>query len=136
MSSSSSEEGDIFDEHCFRSLYNQKLFEETILKKEIIPEKGFDCDEEYPEIKEQIYKRGWRRLVNPREVSKNLVREFYANSNRSKEEMEELQVHPYTSHVRGVEIGFSLANLARVMRFKEETPGAENSFENRQNGDQ
>ncbi|MED6143979.1 hypothetical protein PIB30_011224 [Stylosanthes scabra] len=136
MSSSSSEEGDILDEHCFRSLYNQKLFEETVSKKEIIPEKGFDCDEEYPEIKEQIYKRGWRRLVSPREVNKNLVREFYANANRSKEEMEELQVHPYTSRVRGVEIDFSPVNLARVMRFKEETPGAENSFENRQNGDQ
>ncbi|MED6219022.1 hypothetical protein PIB30_031934 [Stylosanthes scabra] len=116
MSSSSSKEGDIFDEHCFRSLYNQKLFEETVSKKEIIPEKGFDCDEE--------------------EVSKNLVREFYANANRSKEEMEELQVHPYTSRVRGVEIDFSPTNLVRVMRFKEETPGAENSFENKQNGDQ
>ncbi|MED6124084.1 hypothetical protein PIB30_055742 [Stylosanthes scabra] len=136
MSSSSSEEGDILDEHYFRSLYNQKLFEETVSKKEIIPEKGFDCDEEYPEIKEQIYKRGWRRLVSPREVSKNMIREFYANANRSKEEMEELQVHPYTSCVRGVEIDFSPANLARVMRFKVETPGAENSFENRQNGDQ
>ncbi|MED6126489.1 hypothetical protein PIB30_078989 [Stylosanthes scabra] len=91
MSSSSSEEGDIFDEHCFRSLYNQKLFEETVSKKEIIPERGFDCDEEYPEVKEQIYKRGWRRLVSPRaEVSKNMIREFYANANRSKEEMEEL----------------------------------------------
>ncbi|MED6151316.1 hypothetical protein PIB30_081356 [Stylosanthes scabra] len=137
MSSSSSEEGDIFDEHCFRSLYNQKLFEETVSMKEIIPERGFDCDEEYPEVKEQIYKREWRRLVSPRtEVSKNMIHEFYANANRSKEEMEELQVHPYISRVRGVEIDFSLANLARVMRFKEEIPGAENSFENRQNGDQ
>ncbi|MED6135554.1 hypothetical protein PIB30_047624 [Stylosanthes scabra] len=137
MSSSSSEEGDILDEHCFRSLYNQKLFEETVSKKEIIPEKGFDCDEEYPRVKEQIYKRGWRRLVSPRaEVSKNLVHEFYANANRSKEEMEDLQVHPYTSRVRCVQIDFSPANLRRVMRFKEVTLGAENSFENRQNGDQ
>ncbi|MED6113457.1 hypothetical protein PIB30_070929 [Stylosanthes scabra] len=136
MSSSLSEEGDIFDQHRFRSLYNQRLFEEIVSRKEIIPEKGFDCDEDYPEIKKHIYKRGWRRLVSPREVSKNLVREFYANANRSKEEMEELQVQPYTSRVRGVEIDFSPANLARVMRFKEETPGAENSFENRQNGNQ
>ncbi|MED6195009.1 hypothetical protein PIB30_034034 [Stylosanthes scabra] len=52
MSSSSSEEGDIFDEHCFRSLYNKRLFEETVSKKEIIPKVGFNCDEEYPEVKE------------------------------------------------------------------------------------
>ncbi|MED6147493.1 hypothetical protein PIB30_044538, partial [Stylosanthes scabra] len=92
MSSSSSEEGDILDEHCFRSLYNQKLFAETVSNKEIIHERGFDCDEEYLEVKEQIYKRGWRRLVSPRtEVIKNMIREFYANANRSREEMEELQ---------------------------------------------
>ncbi|MED6206513.1 hypothetical protein PIB30_027605 [Stylosanthes scabra] len=107
MSSSSLEGGDVLDEHCFRSLYNQKLFEETVSKKEIIPEVGFNCDEEYPEVKEQ-----------------------------SKEEMEDLQVHPYTSRVRGVQIDFSPANIRKVMRFKEETPGAENNFENRQNRDQ
>ncbi|MED6112459.1 hypothetical protein PIB30_061923 [Stylosanthes scabra] len=136
MSSSSSEGGDILDEHCFRSLYNQKLFEETVSKKEIIPEVGFNCNEEYPEVIEHIYKRGWRRLVSPKtEVSKTMIREFYANANRSKEEMEDLEVHPYTSYIRGVQINFSSTNIRRVMRFKEETPGAENNFDNMQTRD-
>ncbi|MED6197309.1 hypothetical protein PIB30_055457 [Stylosanthes scabra] len=54
---------------------------------------------------------------------------------RSKEEMEDLEVHPYTSHVRGVQVNFSSANIRRVMRFKEEIPGAENNFDNRQTRD-
>ncbi|MED6194400.1 hypothetical protein PIB30_028153 [Stylosanthes scabra] len=41
--------------------------------------------------------------------------------------------HPYTSYVRGVEIDFSPENIRKVMRFKEDTPGAEDNYDNRQN---
>ncbi|MED6123983.1 hypothetical protein PIB30_054670 [Stylosanthes scabra] len=65
-----------------------------------------------------------------------MIREFYANVARSEEQMEGLDRHPYTSYVRGVEIDFSPANIRRVMRFKEDIPGAENNYDNRQNNDQ
>ncbi|MED6136145.1 hypothetical protein PIB30_053378, partial [Stylosanthes scabra] len=50
--------------------------------------------------------------------------------------MEGLDEHPYKSYVRGKEIDFSPANIRRVMRFKEATPGAENNYDNRQSYDQ
>ncbi|MED6206520.1 hypothetical protein PIB30_027612 [Stylosanthes scabra] len=65
-----------------------------------------------------------------------MIREFYANAARSEEEMEGLERHPYTSYVRGVVIDFSPANIRRVMRFKEDTPGAVNNYDNRQTNDQ
>ncbi|MED6186408.1 hypothetical protein PIB30_066389 [Stylosanthes scabra] len=50
--------------------------------------------------------------------------------------MEGLNEHPYKSYVRGKEIDFSPANIRRVMRFKEATPGVENNYDNRQGYDQ
>ncbi|MED6152904.1 hypothetical protein PIB30_096405 [Stylosanthes scabra] len=43
---------------------------------------------------------------------------------------------PYKSYVRGVEVDFSPENIRRVMRFKEETPGAETDYTTRQATDQ
>ncbi|MED6163829.1 hypothetical protein PIB30_083826, partial [Stylosanthes scabra] len=54
----------------------------------------------------------------------------------SEDEMDGLQRHPYTSHVRGVQIDFSLSAIRRVMRFKEDTRGAENNYDHRQKYDQ
>ncbi|MED6125594.1 hypothetical protein PIB30_070040 [Stylosanthes scabra] len=78
---------EILDSHCFLILFNQRLFDETVSKKKIIPEVGFNLsDGTYPKIEEQIRKRGWRRLASPRdEVAKALVREFYANVGRTDE---------------------------------------------------
>ncbi|MED6177674.1 hypothetical protein PIB30_100353 [Stylosanthes scabra] len=137
MASSSPSEADAFDNHRFRTLFNQRLYEETVCKKEIIAEVGFDLNEdEYPEMRQQIALRGWRRLASPREVTKTMIREFFANAARSEDEMDGQQLHPYTSHVRGVEIDFSPATIRRVMRFKEDTPGAENNYDYRQKYDQ
>ncbi|MED6149829.1 hypothetical protein PIB30_066341 [Stylosanthes scabra] len=136
MASSSPSEADAFDNHRFRTLLNQKLYEETVYKKEIIAEVGFDLNEdEYPEMRHQIALRGWRRLASPREVAKTMIREFFANAARSEVEMDGQQLHPYTSHVRGVEIDFSPATIRRVMRFKEDTPRAENNYDYRQKYD-
>ncbi|MED6162843.1 hypothetical protein PIB30_074294 [Stylosanthes scabra] len=112
---------EILDAHCFRTLFNQRLFEETMCSKKIIPEVGFNIREGlYPEVREQILKRGWRRLVIPRlEVAKAVIREFYANVARTEEQVAGLDQHPYTSYVR------------RVMRFKEETPGAHHNYHHR-----
>ncbi|MED6151843.1 hypothetical protein PIB30_086244 [Stylosanthes scabra] len=109
MASSSSSGANSFDNHRFRTLFNQRLYEETVCKKEIIAEVGFDLNEdEYPEM-----------------------REFFANAARSEDEMDGQQLHAYTSHVRGVEIDFSPATIRRVMRFKEDTLGAENNYDYR-----
>ncbi|MED6199773.1 hypothetical protein PIB30_079033 [Stylosanthes scabra] len=90
----------------------------------------------YPEIKEQITRRGWKRLASPRqEIAKSMIQEFYANAARSEEEMEGLDEHPYKSYVRGKEINFSPDNIRRVIRFRQATPGAENNYDNRQSHD-
>ncbi|MED6178236.1 hypothetical protein PIB30_105641 [Stylosanthes scabra] len=136
MASSSSSEANAFDNHRFRTLFNQKLYEETVCHKDIISEVGFNLkDNEYPEMRQQIALRGWRRLASPREAAKTMIREFYANASRSEDEMDGQELHAYTSHVRGIEIDFSPATIRRVMRFKEDTPGAENNYDYRQKYD-
>ncbi|MED6160988.1 hypothetical protein PIB30_056437 [Stylosanthes scabra] len=127
---SSSAPASVFDNHRFRAEFNQTLFESIIRRKKVTPEVGFNLDEdEYPQIKEQIALRGWRRLAAPiTEISELLVQEFYANTAVSDEEMEHVGQLPYKSYVRGVEVDFSPKNIRRVMRFKEETPGVEMDY--------
>ncbi|MED6197523.1 hypothetical protein PIB30_057215 [Stylosanthes scabra] len=79
---SSSSTVNMLDEHCFRTMFNQNLFEELVCRKKVTPEVTFDLeDDEYPTIKEQIALRGWRRLASPRtKINKLLIQEFYANA--------------------------------------------------------
>ncbi|MED6161966.1 hypothetical protein PIB30_065923 [Stylosanthes scabra] len=102
-------------------------------RKRIIPEVGFNLsDGTYPEIDVQIKRRGWKRLASPQdEVAKAMVREFYANVGLTDEQMAGLEQHPYTSHVRGKTIDFSPENIRKVMRFKEETRGAQFNYHQR-----
>ncbi|MED6177413.1 hypothetical protein PIB30_097866 [Stylosanthes scabra] len=103
MASSSSSGANAFDNHRFRTLFNQKLYEETVCHKEIIAEVGFNLlDNEYPEMRQQIALRGWRRLASPREAAKTMIREFFANPSRSEDEMDGQEMHPYTSRVREI----------------------------------
>ncbi|MED6202058.1 hypothetical protein PIB30_101600 [Stylosanthes scabra] len=79
-----------------------------------------------------IKRRGWRRLASPQdEVAKAMVREFYANVGRTDEQMVGLEQHPYTSYVRGKTIDLSPENIRKVMRFKEETRGAQFNYHQR-----
>ncbi|MED6152545.1 hypothetical protein PIB30_093104 [Stylosanthes scabra] len=106
---SSSSTFNILDEHLFKTMFNQNLYEELVSRKKITPEVTFDLeDDEYPSIKEQIALRGWTRLASPRTKS----------------------------YVRGVEVDFSPENIRRVLRFKEQTPGAETNYTTRLNMDQ
>ncbi|MED6169234.1 hypothetical protein PIB30_019527 [Stylosanthes scabra] len=109
---------EILDSHCLLTLFNQRLFDETVSKKKIIPEVGFNLsDGTYLEIEEQIRNRGWRRLASPRhEVAKAMVREFYANIGRTDEQMAGLEQHPYTSRVRGKTIDFPPENIRKLRR--------------------
>ncbi|MED6122912.1 hypothetical protein PIB30_044346 [Stylosanthes scabra] len=85
---SSSAPVSVFYEHRFRKEFNQQLFESHARRRKVILEVGFNFDEgEYPQIIEQIFLRGWRRLAAPMTgVSKLLVQEFYANAAISDEE--------------------------------------------------
>ncbi|MED6190088.1 hypothetical protein PIB30_102328, partial [Stylosanthes scabra] len=127
-----------YDDHLFLSLFNQNMFEEFARNKDIISEKGFELkDEEYPEIRNQIALRGWKRLASPRtKVKVLMIKEFFANAARTQEEMDEEEQHPLKSFVRGVEVDFSPANIKRVMRFKDNTPGAEKDYNTRLHSNQ
>ncbi|MED6214335.1 hypothetical protein PIB30_102091 [Stylosanthes scabra] len=117
-----------YNTHRFLSLFNQNMFDEFARNKDIISEKGFELEEgEYPEIQHQISLRGWKRLTSPRtKVKVLMIKEFFANAARTNEEH-----HPFTSFVRGVEVDFSPANIKRVIKFKDNTPGVEVGYNTR-----
>ncbi|MED6112200.1 hypothetical protein PIB30_059521 [Stylosanthes scabra] len=135
---SSSAPASVFDDYRFREVFNQTLFESSVRRKKITPEVAFKLDEgEYPQIKEQIALRGWRRLAAPMiGISKLLVQEFYANAAVSDEEVANAGQLPYKSYVRGVVVDFSPENIRRVIRFKAEIEGVETDYRTRQAIDQ
>ncbi|MED6129057.1 hypothetical protein PIB30_104007 [Stylosanthes scabra] len=128
----------VFDNHRFKSAFNEELYNSIVKSKKVIAECCIDLDEdEYPEIKEQISLRGWRRLAAPKqEISIDLIHEFYANAILTKEEMEEAGGHTFSSYVRGKVVDFSLENLRNVMRFRAQVQGATTDFETRKEHDQ
>ncbi|MED6127851.1 hypothetical protein PIB30_092112 [Stylosanthes scabra] len=107
MASSSSVS--VFDNYCFKTAFNEELYNTIVKNKKVIAECCVDLDDdEYPEVREQIALRGWRRLAAPKqEISIDLIHEFYANAIITEEEMEEHGGHTYRSFVRGVPIDFS-----------------------------
>ncbi|MED6126391.1 hypothetical protein PIB30_077926 [Stylosanthes scabra] len=109
-----------------------------VKNKKVIAECCIDFDEdEYPEVKEQIALRGWRRLAAPKqEISMDLIHEFYANAVVTEEEMEEAGGHTFRSFVRGVPVDFSPENIRTVMRFRAQVQGATTDFETRKEHDQ
>ncbi|MED6185720.1 hypothetical protein PIB30_059746 [Stylosanthes scabra] len=135
---SSSAPASVLDDYCFREVFNQTLFESNVWRKKIIPEVGFNLNEdEYPQIREQIALQGWKRLAAPMTgVSKLLVQEFYANAAVSDEDVANAGKLPYKSFVRGVAVDFSPENIRRVMRFKAEILGAETDYKTSQATDQ
>ncbi|MED6178213.1 hypothetical protein PIB30_105456 [Stylosanthes scabra] len=111
---------------------------DSMKSKKVIAECCIDLDEdEYPEVKEQIALRSWRRLAAPKqEISIDLIHEFYANAILTEEEMEEARGHTFRSYVRGKVVDFSLENLRNVMRFRAQVQGAATDFETRKEHDQ
>ncbi|MED6222446.1 hypothetical protein PIB30_064556 [Stylosanthes scabra] len=128
----------VFNNHRFQFAFNEELYNTIVKNKKVIAEVCFDLmDDEYPEIREQITLRGWRRLAAPKpEISKELIHEFYANAIITEEEMEEHGGHSYKSFVRGVPVNFSPDNIQVVMRFKAQVEGARIDFETRKEHDQ
>ncbi|MED6220831.1 hypothetical protein PIB30_048595 [Stylosanthes scabra] len=131
----------------FIKTFHQDLFEyprtcmmefKKVASKSVTPETSFDLQEDvYPEIQEQIAKRGWRRLSKPRtKISKVLIQEFYANAVSTKEEISSGEAYLYNSYVTGVIIDFSAANIREILRIRDNTPGAEIDFNTRRREDQ
>ncbi|MED6209762.1 hypothetical protein PIB30_057857 [Stylosanthes scabra] len=101
----------VFDNHRFKTAFNEELYNTIVKNKKIIL-------------------RGWRRLSAPKqEISIDLIHEFYANAVVTEEEMEEHGGHTFRSFVRGVPIDFSLENIRTVMRFRTQVQGATTDFE-------
>ncbi|MED6202308.1 hypothetical protein PIB30_104034 [Stylosanthes scabra] len=136
MASSSSVS--VFDNYRFKTAFNEELYNTIVKNKKVITECYFDLDDdEYPEVREQITLRGWRRLAAPKpEISADLIHEFYANVIITEEEMEEHGGHTYRSFVRGVPIDFSPENIRNVMRFRAQVQGAITDFETWKEHDQ
>ncbi|MED6115934.1 hypothetical protein PIB30_095439 [Stylosanthes scabra] len=136
MASSSSVS--VFDNYRFKTTFNEELYDSIVKNKKVIVECCIDLDEnEYPEVKEQISLRGWRRLATPKqEISIDLIHEFYANAILTEEEMEEAGGHTFKSYVRGKVVDFSPENLRNVMRFRAHVQGAATDFETRKERDQ
>ncbi|MED6214702.1 hypothetical protein PIB30_105813 [Stylosanthes scabra] len=136
MASSSSVS--VFDNYCFKSAFNEELYNSIVKNKKVIAECCIDLDEdEYPEAKEQIALRGWRRLAAPKqEISIDLIHEFYANAILTEEEMEEAGGHTFRSYVRGKVVDFSPENLRNVMRFRAHVENVTTDFETRKEHDQ
>ncbi|MED6224937.1 hypothetical protein PIB30_088989 [Stylosanthes scabra] len=128
----------VFDNYRFKTAFNEELYNTIVKNKKVIAECCFDLDDdEYPEVREQITLRGWRRLAAPKpEISIDLIHEFYANAIITEEEMEEHGGHTYRSFVRGVPINFSPENIRNVMRFRAQVQGATTDFETRKEHDQ
>ncbi|MED6149008.1 hypothetical protein PIB30_058360 [Stylosanthes scabra] len=126
------------NEHLFRALHHQEIYQKYIHREGVTLEKGFELQEgQYPEVGEQIRLRGWRRLGKPRtKISKDLVHKFYTNVVRTEEELASGEDYPYTSFVRGKEVDFSAAKIIEVLRIKHMTLGAETEFKTRQFEDQ
>ncbi|MED6141783.1 hypothetical protein PIB30_106940 [Stylosanthes scabra] len=124
MASSSSVS--VFDNYRFKTAFNEELYNSIVKNKKVIAECCIDLDEdEYPEVKEQISLRGWRRLAAPKqEISIDLIHKFYANAILTEEEMEEAGGHTFKSYVRGKVVDFSPENLRNVMRFRAQVHGA------------
>ncbi|MED6198601.1 hypothetical protein PIB30_067982 [Stylosanthes scabra] len=123
----------VFDNHRFKTAFNEELYNTIVKNKKVIAECCIDLDEdEYPEVREQIALRGWRRLSAPKqEISIDLIHEFYANAVVTEEEMEKAGGHTFRSFVRGVPVDFSPGNIRTVMRFRTQVQGAATDFKTR-----
>ena len=100
-----------FDANRFKSFAHEQRFNNLVLKKRIIRERGIQLkDGEYPEITTLITSRKWMTLCRaPEDGCQTLVREFYANAYHENEQDEK-----YMSFVRGKAIYFTPRVLNRM----------------------
>ncbi|MED6164519.1 hypothetical protein PIB30_090910 [Stylosanthes scabra] len=97
-----------FDNHRFKSAFNEELYNSIVKSKKVIDQA----------------------------ISIDLIHEFYANTILTEEEMEEAGGHTFLSYVRGKVVDFSPENLRNMMRFRAQVQGATTDFETRKEHDQ
>ncbi|MED6128524.1 hypothetical protein PIB30_098727, partial [Stylosanthes scabra] len=58
----------VFNNHRFKTAFNEELYNTIVKNKKVIAEYCIDLDEdEYPEVREQIALRAWKRLSAPKQ---------------------------------------------------------------------
>ncbi|MED6164683.1 hypothetical protein PIB30_092510 [Stylosanthes scabra] len=110
-------EEDTFDAHRFKTPFHEHFFNSNVASKPIIPETRFNLEEDqYPQIRQQIELRGWKRLNKPKKrISQTIIREFYANARIDTNN----EVCPrFHTFVRGMLVNFSMDRIKTIMKFK------------------
>ncbi|MED6189501.1 hypothetical protein PIB30_096539 [Stylosanthes scabra] len=127
-----------FDNYRFQSTFNEELYNTIVKNKKVISEVCFDLmDDEYPEIREQIALRGWRRLAAPKtEISETLIHEFYANVNHHRRRKGGTWRTLLQELCEGCSSKLFSRKYPEGNRFKAEVEGAKTEFEIRKAHDQ
>ncbi|MED6115474.1 hypothetical protein PIB30_090962 [Stylosanthes scabra] len=110
MASSSSVS--VFDNYRFRTAFNEELYNTTGKNKKVISEVCFNLkDDEYPEIREQIALRGWRRLAAPTIEIMNFSPENIRRVMRFKAEVEGARTDFETRKAHDLQLDNVLSDL-------------------------
>ncbi|MED6114324.1 hypothetical protein PIB30_079184 [Stylosanthes scabra] len=120
---SSSAPVSVFDEHRFCKELNQELFNSHARKRKVIPEVGFNLNED-----EVSSNHGASHVEKMEKVG--------SPSHKCEQADAEQDELPYKSFLRGIKVDVSPSNIRRVMRFKRETTGAQTDYKTRQAVDQ
>ncbi|MED6214822.1 hypothetical protein PIB30_107120 [Stylosanthes scabra] len=108
---------DTFEAHRFKTPFHEHFFNSNVASKPIIPDTRFKLEEDqYPQIRQQIELRGWKRLNKPKKkISQTIIREFYANARIDPNN----EVGPrFYTFVRGMLVNFSIDRIKTIMKFE------------------
>ncbi|MED6125574.1 hypothetical protein PIB30_069702 [Stylosanthes scabra] len=108
---------DTFDAHRFKTPFHEHFFNSNVSSKLIIPDTRFNLEEDqYPQIRQQIELRGWKRVNKPKKkISQTIITEFYANARINPNN----EVGPrFYTFVRGMLVNFSMDRIKTIMKFE------------------
>ncbi|MED6183751.1 hypothetical protein PIB30_040646 [Stylosanthes scabra] len=108
---------DTFDAHRFKTPFHEHFFNSNVASKSIIADTRFNLEEDqYPQIRQQIELRGWKRLNKPKKmISQIIIREFYANAGIDPNNEVGPRFHTF---VRGMLVNFSMDRIKTIMKFE------------------
>ncbi|MED6215017.1 hypothetical protein PIB30_109182 [Stylosanthes scabra] len=108
---------DTFDAHRFKTPFHEHFFNSNVASKPIIPDMRFNLEEDqYPQIRQQIELRGWKRLNKPKKrISQKIIREFYVNARIDPNNEVGPRFHTF---VRGMLVNFSMDRIKTIMKFE------------------
>src|ERR1044072_6126533 len=102
----------------------KREFHKMMKERLVIKERGFKLPPQfYPQICNEIEKRGWKVLVKPGFGCETSVHEFYANARIDDKEKENPIDQPaYKSWFRNTEIDYSVAAIHQLLNLPESDP--------------